>query len=90
MSKDKQIGEAIQKLVALKKQKGRFSIDECESLDIAIKILRDRNKQKYKKWIIDRCDMYICPECNRTYTDLSGEQEGMNYCSNCGIKLTTP
>ena len=39
------------------------------------------------RWITDRCDMYICSKCNHTYTDLSGERYGMNFCPNCGAKM---
>lgn len=41
-------------------------------------------KQKIGRWITDRCDMYKCSICGHTYTDLSSEKDGMNYCPNCG------
>lgn len=42
---------------------------------------------KIERWIPDRCDMYICQNCSHTYTDLSGERYGMNFCPNCGCKM---
>jgi rubrerythrin len=41
-------------------------------------------------WIESRCDMYECSECGHTYTDLSGERYGMNYCPVCGAKMVEP
>ena len=45
-------------------------------------------KQRTGHWIEYRCDMYICSECDNVYTDLSGERYGMNYCPNCGARMT--
>ena len=46
--------------------------------------------QKSGKWIENRCDMYICSQCQHTYTDLSGERLDMNFCPNCGAKMVEP
>lgn len=43
---------------------------------------------KVGRWITDRCNMYICSNCSHTYTDLSGERYGMNFCPNCGRKMS--
>lgn len=43
--------------------------------------------EKVGRWITDRCDMYTCSKCNHTYTDLSGERYGMNFCPNCGSRM---
>lgn len=40
--------------------------------------------EKVGQWILYRGDVYICSKCNHTYTDLSGERYGMNFCPNCG------
>ena len=42
---------------------------------------------KMGRWIPNRCDMYICSKCSHTYTDLSGERYGMNFCPFCGCKM---
>ena len=46
--------------------------------------------QKSGKWIENRCDMYICSQCQHTYTDLSGERLDMNFCPNCGCRMVEP
>lgn len=38
-------------------------------------------------WIYERCDMYSCSKCGHKYTDLSCEQDGMNFCPNCGADM---
>lgn len=57
-----------------------------------IRLIRELPSVTHKsgKWITDRCDMYICSKCNHTYTDLSGERYGMNFCPNCGAKMVEP
>ena len=41
-------------------------------------------QQKYGKWEILACDLYMCPKCYAKYTFKS------NYCPSCGCRMIEP